>query len=302
MPAVPSVSNSAAADADPVLIGNATAQVRRSDYLLELQRMPAEARGGFGNNKRRIEELLARLLLTKTLAAQAFAQKLDQDPEVQARLKGELERFYAGARQVALERASLAEFEARKASLEPRARELYAVNMKRFEVPEQVSASHILIATDKHSKGDALKLAQDTRARIVAGENFNTIAAAVSEDASTKPKKGRLGFFSRDEMDPGFSDAAFALKNVGDVSEPALSRFGWHLIQLEGRKASRQPPYTEVREVIFAEMRQKYVDERRDALLASINNDPTTKIDEAALEALFIAGTKVPGVTRPVKD
>ena len=103
-------------------------------------------------------------------------------------------------------------------------------------------------------------------------------------------------------MDPGFSAAAFALKNVGDVSEPALSRFGWHLIQLDGRTAGRQQPYAEVRDVIFAEMRQKYVDERRDALLASINNDPTTKIDEAAVEALFIAGPQVPGVTRPVKD
>jgi len=290
VPAAPA----AVADPDPVLIANSVAEVRRSDYELELTRLPPDVRAGFSNNKRRIQELLSKLLLTKTLAAQARAAKLEQDPEFAARLKIETEKFVAAGRIAALERDAAREFDAKKGSLEPRARELYFVNLKRYTLPERVSVSHILFASAKHPKDEAQKLAADTRARIAAGEDFNAVAVAVSEDGSARQNRGKIDYFVREEVDPAFGAAAFNLRNVGDVSEPVQSQFGWHVIRLDGRTPGGPRPYEEVREQIYNEMKQSYVTERREALINAINTDPSTRANEAAVDALHVRAPEPP--------
>ncbi len=285
-PASPAPS-AAVADPDPILVSNSTTQIRKSDYDLELQRLPADMRAGFANNKRRIGELLARMLVTKTLAAQAFAEKLDQDPEVAARFESEVERYFAGARVALFERATAAEFDAKKASYEARARELYLADTKRFELPEQVRVSHILYKLGPHTKEEGETLARNARAKILAGEDFGAFAMQFSEDGSAM-NKGQLDWMGRAELDPAFAAAAFALKKPGDISEPVLSQFGWHLIKLDDRRAAGPRPYEEVRPLILAEMKKAYVDEKKAALLNSINQDPTGKVNEAAVDALYI--------------
>ena len=280
--------------ADPVLIGNAVAQVRVSDYEIELQRLPADVRAGFGNNKRRIQELVSSLLITKTLAAQALAMKLDQDPETAARLRSELERFYSGARLVAMEKQVLAEFEAKKPGLEARARELYAVNPKKYDTPDEASVSHILFSLAKHPKDEGLKLAQETRARILAGADFNAVAKEVSDDGSAKTNSGRIGYIPRENLDAAFADAAYKMRKVGEVSEPVFSSFGWHLIKLDARKPGGPKPWAQTRDEIFLELIQQQVAERRDALLNSINNDPAAFVNQAAVDALYIAPEPLP--------
>jgi peptidyl-prolyl cis-trans isomerase C len=89
-------------------------------------------------------------------------------------------------------------------------------------------------------------------------------------------------------MDPLFADAAFAMKNIGDVSEPVLSSFGYHLIRLDGRKPAGVKSFDEVKDAIVAQERSRYIDEQRELALASIRNDPDAKVDHAAIDALVI--------------
>lgn len=296
-PAAPAV-----ADADPVLAENSVVKVRKSDYDLELLRLDADARAGFSNSRRRIEDLVLKILMTKTLAVQAHEQKLDQDPEVAQRFRSEAEHFWSGARVAMLERAAAAEFDATRDRMEARAKELYLANKAKFTVPEQVSASHILFSIEKHSGEDAKRLAAETRAKIVAGADFNQTAVQVSEDPSAYRNEGRLGQFGRGTFDPDFTEAAYRLQKVGDVSEPVKSRFGWHLIRLDGRVPARVPPYEEVREAIFAQMKGRFVDERRDAVLDAIRTDPAARVETSALDAIYAAPPDTATIRRMTEE
>ena len=87
---------------------------------------------------------------------------------------------------------------------------------------KQVRASHILVETKEE--------AQKLREEILNGKNFEDVAAMVSMCPSGA-NGGDLGFFGRGMMVKPFEDACFSMQ-VGDISEPVETQFGWHLIEL----------------------------------------------------------------------
>jgi peptidyl-prolyl cis-trans isomerase C len=273
---------------DEVLAENSFAKVTRGDYDAELLRLPPELRGGFGNNGKRVYDLLSRLLLTKSLAAEARKAGLDKDPEVLPRLALEIDRLHAGLQIARIEEEAGREFDKRRPQFEARARELYLINREKYRVPEQVAASHILFDTKKRAPEDALKMAQEAHAKILAGADFNELAKQVSDDPSAQRNGGHIDYFDKAQMDPAFADAAFALTNVGDISEPVRSSFGYHLIRFEGRHAASLRTFDQVKDSIFVSERAKFIDEQRELAIGPLKNDPATKVNQAAVDALII--------------
>lgn len=107
---------------------------------------------------------------------------------------------------------------------------------------KEVKASHILITLDENAEpADTLKAynkAIEARKRILAGESFETVAAQVSQDPSVKDNKGDLGWFSAFRMVYPFETAAYKT-NKGEVSMPARTRFGYHLIKVNDIRENR---------------------------------------------------------------
>lgn len=85
-----------------------------------------------------------------------------------------------------------------------------------------VKASHLLVKTEEEAK----KIKEE----ILAGKDFAQAAAEVSMCPSGA-NGGDLGFFGRGQMVKEFEDAAFSME-VGEVSEPVKTQFGFHLIYL----------------------------------------------------------------------
>jgi peptidyl-prolyl cis-trans isomerase C len=127
-------------------------------------------------------------------------------------------------------------------------RAYYDGHLEMFRAPEQVSARHILIRlapdASEEEADEALSRIEEIRRRIVGGEDFAEVARELSEDASAAAG-GELGWFSRDRMVPGFSEAAFSLP-LGALSEPVRSEFGYHLIEVTERAEERVMGYEEV--------------------------------------------------------
>jgi len=271
---------------DDVLVENSLAKLTRGDYEADLERVPPELRSTFASDPKRLTMLLNSMLIAKSLAAEARRAGVDRDPKISLLLALETDRALAQVQLRRIEEAAGAEFDAKRAEILLKAREIYAVDKEKYKVSEEVQASHILFDPRPNGADAALARANEARAKLVAGADFAALAKEISDDASAKTNRGELGWFGTGKMDPDFTKAAFALKSVGDISEPVKSRFGYHLIRLEGRHPARQLSFDEVKDQIIAELRTRYINDQREAKLASIREDPKMKVDQSAVDAL----------------
>ncbi|HOV83693.1 MAG TPA: peptidylprolyl isomerase [Paludibacteraceae bacterium] len=100
--------------------------------------------------------------------------------------------------------------------------------------PGEVLVAHIMRFTSNDSEKNkrAKEVIDSLYQRILAGDDFGTLAKNYSEDKPSASRQGELPWFGTGRMIPEFEKAAFALKNIGDVSEPIQTPFGWHIIKL----------------------------------------------------------------------
>ncbi|MDR3672327.1 MAG: peptidyl-prolyl cis-trans isomerase [Holophaga sp.] len=173
-------------------------------------------------------------------------------PKLEAFLKDSGARFQAGPRRViayvSLNAAALSIAPADDAAVQA----VYDARKGQFL---ELKASHILIKAQSDAQvQEAMKKALDLRAKLLAGQDFNKTAEAVSEDPSAKGNKGDLGWFQTGQMEKAFEQAAMGLK-VGEISQPVRTGFGIHLIRLEGR---REKSFDQVKD----QLRQQLTQER----------------------------------------
>jgi peptidyl-prolyl cis-trans isomerase C len=126
---------------------------------------------------------------------------------------------------------------------------VYDEAVKQMGQEQEVHARHILI---RAAAGDenASKAAEDKIkviiARLKKGEDFETVAKEVTEDPSGKANGGDLGYFSKEQMVPEFSNVAFKLEK-GQISEPVKTQFGWHVLKVEDKRVKPTPKFEDVK-------------------------------------------------------
>ncbi|HET8816934.1 MAG TPA: peptidylprolyl isomerase [Pseudidiomarina sp.] len=159
---------------------------------------------------------------------------------------------------VALEAGSIAEsIEIDEAVV----REWYESNRSQYETPSRARFSHILIEAEQND-AEARAKAEALLAEIKNGADFAEVAKANSDDVFSGEQGGDLDFIEPGTMDPDFEQAAFALENIGDVSNVVETSFGFHIIKLTDRVEGTVTPFEEVRNEIVAEMREERVKQR----------------------------------------
>lgn len=189
------------------------------------------------DGKARDSYILDFLIDAELVQEKALAEKADQAPEFAKKLAFAKEKLLM---------EGVLEDVAKKAATDSAIKATYDEAAKAQKPQTEIHARHILVPTEEEAKA-ALK-------RVMSGEKFADVAKAVSKDPGAEG--GDLGWFTKDRMVPEFSDAAFKLE-VGQLSDPVKSPFGWHIIEVLDKREKPFPPFDQVKDQVSRYVVQK---------------------------------------------
>ena len=139
----------------------------------------------------------------------------------------------------------------------------YNMNLARFRTPDEIKARHILLQVGPDDTETVREEKQGQLEQILAeakqGGDFVALAEQYSEGPS-KSRGGDLGYFKRGAMVQPFDSVAFALE-VGEISDIVETRFGYHIIKLEGKRLGMQQTYEAIKDSLLYAMRQRKLGE-----------------------------------------
>jgi peptidyl-prolyl cis-trans isomerase C len=218
------------AEPDKVILTIGADKITEAQFDDMINAIPEQYRAvARGAGKRAFAEQIVQV---KVLAQEAERRKLDQDPKVRSEVEFQRQNLLAQAMFLLLQQSAKVD----DAAVE----KYYNEHKNDYEV---LKGRHILIRVKgapmqavagkpELTDEEALAKAQAIRKRLVAGEDFATIARAESDDAGSGAQGGDLGEFRKGMMVPPFETAAFAAK-VNEISEPVKTPFGYYLIQVQ---------------------------------------------------------------------
>lgn len=226
--------------------------------------------GTQGDFTRRVQTVSV-LVSLKAFANEALAGKLDAMPEFKQRM--EL------LRESALQQLYVDKFfEGKPTDAEIKAR--YDKEIGSLPKEQEVHARHILVPTEEEA--NALV------ARLKKGESFEKLLNEQSVDG-VAAAGGDLGYFTRAEMVPEFSEAAFALK-AGEVTrKPVKSPYGWHIIKVEDVRMKEPPTLEEAAPSVKNMMRMEMAGELQKSVTGKLkvsypNADVAKAVEQLAQE------------------
>jgi peptidyl-prolyl cis-trans isomerase D len=135
----------------------------------------------------------------------------------------------------------------------------YNDHKSQYTQPEEVDSRHILISVPANATPQQVSAAQDKANSILkqlkAGANFAEMAKKYSDDPGSKEKGGELGFVQKGTMVPEFDNAIFT-QPIGALTI-VRSQYGFHIVQVEQRKAAHEQALNEVLPEIQASLIQQ---------------------------------------------
>jgi len=189
-----------------------------------------------------VDRLIEKELFTELAAKEGYAKKPEFKRNMQ-KLKDEL--LVNMWMKTQMDNAIVSDSEAK---------DFYSKNSVRFIGKASMTAKHILVKTQKEAeaiidemkslKGDALKA------------KFIELAKSKSTGPSG-PKGGDLGTFTKEQMVPEFSKAAWALEDGQITTVPVKTQFGYHVIYLDKKTPAQTIPYEKVKDQIILSLKQK---------------------------------------------
>jgi len=290
---------------DTVIAEVGDAKIYKSDFMARIEKQSPVMRARY-NDVGRKKEFVENMVRFELLAMAAIDQGLDKDPDV-----------LRSAKQMMIQKLMRSTFETLSKPEDITDKEIedyYASHKKDYFQPEKRRVSHILVRVNNTSNpkewSAALVKATDIRKEAVAAcakdpSQFKTFAKKYSDDKANAALGGDLGYIARKEdngrMVKEFSDAAFALKKINDISKPVKTKYGYHVIRLTGKTQRSEKSLDEVRNNIRNILHKQARTEAFDKFVEAQQEKYGITIHESALKAIDVNATPAPPITQPNK-
>ena len=231
----------ARAEDDPIIARVNGVEIHQSDLAFAEE----EIGGNMANvpPPQKHDYLITYLTDVIVLSQAAEKQGLQNRPDVKRRIAFDRNRLLMEALLQDAGKAALDDAELQK---------VYQEAVKQMPPEEEVRARHILVGSEAEAKA--------ILAALKGGADFATLAKEKSKDPGAA-EGGDLGYFTKDQMVPEFSEVAFKL-DKGQISDPVKTQFGWHIIKVEDKRVRPTPSFDQVKGQVVA-----YVEHRAQAAL-----------------------------------
>ena len=232
-------------------------------------------------------QFIENLVMVKIMAKQAVLMHIDQHPNVKDQIQFSKDTIlYNNAVRAMVENAKIDSAGLRK---------YYDEHKNDYE---EIMVHHILIrfkgsavplptGMQDFSEEEALAKSQEIVKRLRAGEDFAPIARSESFDSRSAVQGGEFGPLKRGQTVKPFDEAAFSLE-IGKVSDPVKSQFGYHIIRVDKKEIK---PFEQVRKEIDARLRPELAQKEMNDLKAATK----VQLDEK----FFGPPAPAPGTTSP---
>jgi peptidyl-prolyl cis-trans isomerase C len=256
-----------AADPDPVLARVNGSEIHESDLKLAEDELGPSLPAQMDPATKR-ENVLNYLIDMKVVAKAADDRKLGDSDDFKRHLEFARQRLLMD---------TLLNVDGKAALTDDAEHKVYDDAVKQIAAEPEVHARHILVETEDEAK----QVVEDLRK----GADFAELAKKKSKDPGASDG-GDLGFFTKDQMVPEFSAAAFSLE-PGKISDPVKSQFGWHVIKVEEKRNRKPPDFEQVKPQIESYLTRKAQGSaveklRTEAKIERLDQPPAAAKPEAA--------------------
>jgi peptidyl-prolyl cis-trans isomerase C len=256
---------------DPVVARVNGTEIRQSDLTIAEEEVGSQQIAQMGPEQKR--DYLVSFVSDMLLVAKAAEGKKVAD-------SADFKRKLAFARNKLLMEQYL-QAEAKAAVTEAAMRKVYDEAIGQMNKEPEVRARHILVETEDEAKA--------VLAELKKGADFAELAKSKSKDPGSQDG-GDLGYFTKDQMVPEFSEVAFKL-DKGALSDPVKSQFGWHIIKVEDKRERQPPEFEKVKDQL-----EQYVVRRQQV-------EMITKLrQEAKIEKLTPPAAAAPAAAPPAEQ
>lgn len=275
---------------DKVLMRHEETVLRQGDLTRAVSTfVPPEQIGAFYADEKKVRDTIVRVFIQRKLAEEAASRSLSaeesaaiEDAKLRAQSQIQIEYLINKRPQPDFAAAAL---------------EAYTANKSKYATPERVQVEHILIDMKSRTEEAALARANEVREIVQKGDRkFGDIAREYSDDSSVSRNGGDLGFFAKGAMVKPFEDAAFAMKNVGDVSAPIRTKFGFHVLRYLGREPGGYTPFEKVKEGLEKEEKSKFRNKVLNEEFERVSKVNGVQVDQDAIKEMIkpVAGAAKP--------
>jgi parvulin-like peptidyl-prolyl isomerase len=136
------------------------------------------------------------------------------------------------------------------------AEEKYVAEPDLYRPGDTVNVDHVLISSQDWTWPQFKERLDAVLEELSAGADFIEVAKQYSDDPSAERNGGRRGFIKKGQTHPAFEEAAFALNEAGQLSEPVFTSFGAHIIRFNERRESARPTFPQVKDLIIEDLKK----------------------------------------------
>jgi len=249
-------------------------------FSARAEKIPAKSRLGVLRDGSRLQDVINTLLVRAQLAADARKAGFENEKMVAARMQL--------AAEAELAEAWLAHYvdNQPEGDYEQLASEYYQTHQKEMLTPEKIDVSHILVSTRDRPDEEALSMAVSLSQKLEKDPSiFDEFVTEYSDDPSAASNAGKFYDVEKGDMVTEFDEMSFSLQ-VGEISGPVKTKFGYHIIRLDGRTPPEIKNFEQVKQRLMDNERKQHGDRIKQDYLGGLTS-LDVEMSEQQLEELI---------------